>query len=188
MHMYIYIRVFMHVRVYSNTYESVALLDSSKRKLRCGASEIHCVAVCCSVLQYVAACCSASPWVTFTVSMGSEDCTLTHTRNVLVVCCSVLYCVAVCCSVLQCEAVCCSVLQHAAVCCSVLQRVAESRMVSHSMYPLAVCCSVLQRVAACYSLLQCNMSQFVALCRTPCIHWQWRLRAGAYKKCCCSVS
>ena len=48
-------------------------------------THIHCVAVCCSVLQCVA------------------------------VCCSVLQCVAVCCSVLQCVAVCCSVLQCAAV-------------------------------------------------------------------------
>jgi len=42
---------------------------------------LHCVAVCCSVLQCVA------------------------------VCCSVLQCVAVCCSVLQCVALCCSMLQ-----------------------------------------------------------------------------
>jgi len=42
----------------------------------------------------------------------------------VVVCCSVLQCVAVCCSKLQCVAVCCSVLQCVAVCCSVLQCVA----------------------------------------------------------------
>jgi len=32
-------------------------------------------------------------------------------RTMLMLCCSVLQCVAVCCSVLQCMAVCCSVLQ-----------------------------------------------------------------------------
>jgi len=39
------------------------------------------------------------------------------TEAQVVVCCSVLQCVAVCCSVLQCVAVCCSVLQCVAVCC-----------------------------------------------------------------------
>jgi len=39
----------------------------------------------------------------------------------LLLCCSVLQCVAVCCSVSPCVAVCCSVLQCIAVCCSVLQ-------------------------------------------------------------------
>jgi len=50
---------------------------------------LHCVAMCCNVLQRV--CCSVA------------------------VCCSVLQCAAVCCSVLQCVAVCCSVLQCVAV-------------------------------------------------------------------------
>ena len=62
----------------------------------------------------------------------------------VVVCCSVLQCVAVCCSVLQYDAVCCSVLQCVAVCCSVLQRVAVCWK--------TVCCSVLQYVA---SMLHC---------------------------------
>ena len=35
--------------------------------------------------------------------------TLYHHAYIIVVCCSVLQCVAVCCSVLQCVAVCCSV-------------------------------------------------------------------------------
>ena len=56
---------------------------------------LHCVTVCCSVLQCVA------------------------------VCCSVLQCVAVCCSVLQCVAVCIRQgprkHQCIAVCCNVLQ-------------------------------------------------------------------
>jgi len=52
---------------------------------------LHCVAVCCSVLQRVAVCCSVLQGVAY--------------------CCSVLQCVAVCCILLQCVAVCCSVLQ-----------------------------------------------------------------------------
>jgi len=40
----------------------------------------------------------------------------------MLVCCSVLQCVAMCFSVLQCAAVCCSVVQCVAVCCSVVQR------------------------------------------------------------------
>jgi len=64
----------------------------------------------------------------------------------VIVCCSVLQCVAVCCSVLQCAAVCCSVLQCVAMCCSVLQCA-------------AVCCSVLQCATVCSSVLLC-----VAVC------------------------
>ena len=52
----------------------------------------------------------------------------------------------VCCSVLQCVAVCCSVLQSVAVCCRVLLCVAVC---------VAVCCSVLQCVAEYCSVLQC---------------------------------
>jgi len=51
---------------------------------------------------------------------------LNQPESHVVVCCSVLQCVAVCCSVLQCVAVCCSVLQCVAVCCSVLQLQAMS--------------------------------------------------------------
>jgi len=58
---------------------------------------LHCVAVCCSVLQV-------------------------HVVGVIVVRTPLSCCVvAVCCSVLQCVAVCCSVLQCVAVCCSALQ-------------------------------------------------------------------
>jgi len=72
---------------------------------------------------------------------------------IVLVCCSVLQCIAVCCSMLLCVLVFCNVLQTwswirfpsmlqcAAVCCSVLQCVAGS-------------CSVLQCVAACCSVLQ----------------------------------
>ena len=68
-----------------------------------------------------------------------------------------LYYMVLCCSVLQCVAVCCSVLQHVAVCCSVLRCV-------------AVCCSVLQCVTLCCSMLQCvAVLQHVAVCCTVCI-------------------
>ena len=108
---------------------------------------LHCVAVCCSVLQ-----CGA-------------------------VCCSVLQCVAVCCSMLlfirEKESnsdfgmvnlwfswllrmstgcfVCGSVLQRVAAWCSVMQRVAEfgSQLILENVYWGRVCCSVLQRVAVC---------------------------------------
>jgi len=71
----------------------------------------------------------------------------------VVMCCSVLQCVAVCCSVLQCVAVCCSVplvvIKHTLTyeCTDLLDKC------------VAVCCSVLQCVAACCSVLQC-----VAVC------------------------
>ena len=42
-----------------------------------------------------------------------------HVDEMILLCCSVLQCVAVCCSVLQCVAACCSVLQCVAVCCGV---------------------------------------------------------------------
>jgi len=71
-------------------------------------TNILCVAVCCSVLQYVAVRCSVFERVA--------------------VCCSVLQCVAV----LQCFAVRCSVLQRVAVCCSVLQSVTQSDRDTHA--------------------------------------------------------
>jgi len=61
---------------------------------------LHCVTVCCSMLQYVAVCCIELQCVA--------------------ACCSVLQYVAVCCSMLQCVAMCCSVLQCVAVRCSEL--------------------------------------------------------------------
>jgi len=57
----------------------------------------------------------------------------------MMVCCSVVQCVAVYCSVWQCVAVISSVLQCVAVCCSVLQCVAVCRSVVHCG---AVCCVV----------------------------------------------
>jgi len=98
------------------------------------AQALHCIAVCCSVLQCVGMCCS-------------------------VVCCSMLQYVAVCCrfaddainswlrrcsilSVLQCAAVSCSVACCSVVFCSVLQCVAISPMIFGS--GVAVYSSVLQ--------------------------------------------
>ena len=81
-------------KVFSKAREEVASIagQSSALYSAVGSAEYelrHCVAVCCSVLQWVA------------------------------VCCSVLQCVAVCCSVLQCVAVCCSMLQRVTASCSV---------------------------------------------------------------------
>jgi len=96
----------------------------------------------------------------------------------VVVCCSVMQCVAVCCSVLQCVAVCCSVLQCVAVCCIVLQYVAECCIVLCVMYiknPLGgvACCSALQCIAMRFDLLCCafqcvttccSVLQYVSVC------------------------
>ena len=73
-----------------NTYKNVL-----------GASQLRCVAVCCSVALF----------------RSVVQCFALY--------CSVLLCIAVYCSViqlLQCVAACCSVLQRVAVRCSVLQR------------------------------------------------------------------
>ena len=89
---------------------------------------LHCVAVCCNVLQCVAETRSVKTQVN-------------------------QQCVAVCRSVLQCVAVCCSVLQHHDSCCSVLQCCCPSYQCV-AVFHVAVCCVVLQRVAACCSVLQ----------------------------------
>jgi len=57
---------------------------------------LHCVTVCCSVLQCVAG--SHVTWLT-----------LNECSAFVAVCCSALQCLAVCCSVLQCVAVCCTI-------------------------------------------------------------------------------
>jgi len=53
------------------------------------------------------------------ISVGPDPEFVFSAYGSIVVCCSVLQCVAVCRNVLQCGAVCCSVLQCVAVCCSV---------------------------------------------------------------------
>jgi len=60
----------------------------------------------------------------------------------VMVCCSVLQCVAVYCSVLHCVSAFCIVLQYVAVCFSGFQC-------------FAVCCSLLPCVAVCYSVFHC---------------------------------
>ena len=67
--------------------------------------------------------------------------------GMLIVCCSVLQCVAVCCRALLCVAVCCSVLQCVAVC------VSDARECRDTCFWYADC--VLQCVAVCCSVLQC---------------------------------
>jgi len=86
----------------------------------------------------------------------------------LLLCCSVLQCVAVCRSVLQCVAVHCSVLQCVEVCCSVLRCVSVCRSV---LQCVAVRCRVLQCVAVCCSenmhktfTVCCSVLQCIAEC------------------------
>ena len=70
------------------------------------------------------------------------------------------WCVVVCCSVLQCVAVyCCQFC--VAECCSVC-----SSVVLTNVFLLVVCCGVLQCVAACRSVLQCAVEIFVLQCGT----------------------
>ena len=85
--------------------------------------DLHCAAVCCSVLQCVAVCCSVLPCVA--------------------VCCSVLQCVAVCCSVLQCV-----VLQCTAVCCSVLQCVCSVIFVFRKFWKASSLLNALSKIAS----------------------------------------
>jgi len=89
----------------------------------------------------------------------------------VVVCCSVLQCVAafwrVCCSVLQCVAVYRRVLARVVVCCSVLQSAVMCCSVSQCV---AMCCRKLQRVDACCNVLVC-----VAACCSKYIANSWQL-------------
>jgi len=95
--------------------------------------------------------------------------------TVVVVCGSVLQCLAACCSVLQCAAVCCRVLQCFTVFCSVLQCVAAGwepqtiLFVRLSDTVCSRCSSVWQSVAVCGSVWYCvaaccSVLQFVAVC------------------------
>ena len=74
----------------------------------------------------------------------------------VVVCCSVLQCVAACCSGLQCVAVCGSVLHCVAV--SFCICIPPSTLYAGDLYgvlvhSVVVCCSVLQRAAVCCRVL-----------------------------------
>jgi len=70
-------------------------------------SVLHCVIVCCSVLQ-----CVAIRLVDIFKCQRAVRCSV---LKWVAMCCIVLQCVAVCYSVLQCVAVCCSILQCVAV-------------------------------------------------------------------------
>ena len=82
---------------------------------------MHCVAVCCSVLQCVAGRYIVLPCVASCCSA----------LQCAAVCCSVWQCVAGRCSVLQSVAVLCSVLQCVAVCCRALSRAKSHKQMSH---------------------------------------------------------
>jgi len=119
---------------------------------------MHCVVVCCSVLQCVV--------VRSVLQCVAVRCSVSR----CVALCGMLQYVAVCCSVLQCVAVRCTVW-CVTVCCSVLWCVTLSAddAVTSSAYKyvwachVAVCCSVLHRVVVCCSVLQC-----VAVCCMYC--------------------
>ena len=72
------------------------------------ACAVHCVAVCCSVLQGVAV-------VADILGVCEEEC-LQSACDASFTVFTVLQCVAACCSVLQRVAACCSVVEHVAVC------------------------------------------------------------------------
>jgi len=83
-------------------------------------SVLQCVAVWCHALQCgaaqcVAVCCVGSMWLDSRKALPLEYCVfwIEYSALMLIVCCSVLQCVAVCCNVLQCVADFCSVLQCA---------------------------------------------------------------------------
>jgi len=101
---------------------------------------LRCVAVCASLLrQFLSGTCFV----------------------VMLVCYSVLQCVAVCCGVLQCVVLCCSVLLLTA---PVLVRNLLCCHVSVLQY-VAVRCSVLQCVAVCCSVLLCVALYYASSCQ-----------------------
>ena len=83
----------------------------------------------------------------------------------VVLCCSVLQCVAVCCSVLQCVAVCCSVLQCVAVAKTLKPQCTASLLpkLQHN----AIKCNTLQHTAT-----YCNTSQSPAFLLRPKFLWK----------------
>jgi len=130
--------------------------------------------VCCSLLQCVAVCC-------IVLHFSSRGKTYAFT---LLMCCSVVWCVAACCSVLQCGAVCCWVLalvaknvqvlfQCVVMCSSVLQCIADWRSVllftsrgQKHAGSLSMRCNILCSVVVCRSVVHvcCNMAQCVTVC------------------------
>ena len=116
-------------------------------------SGVQCIAVCFKVLQFqcVPVCCSVLLDVATTIPHEYQTFSVWSLRT-LVVCCSVLQCVAVCCSKVQCGAVWCRVLQ-------VFQGVAwlSVAMITKSIYQMhwSAASSVVQGVVVCCRVLQC---------------------------------
>ena len=124
---------------------------------------LQCVAVCCDLL----------------LLDGIQPNTY-----MVIVCCSVLQCVAVCCSVLQCVAVCCSVLQCIALRLGIVRRQSAQHLYSDSvLQDIALCCRVLQCVVTC-----CSVLQRVAACAV-CSTWRWRAAVSVlqFVAVCCSL-
>ena len=74
--------------------------------------------------------------------------------------------VVLCCTMLRCVAPCCVVLHYVALCCTMLRCVALCCVVLHYV---ALCCTMLRCVALCcivlrYAALGCTMLRCVALC------------------------
>jgi len=134
--------------------------DGVLQHVAVGCRVLQGVAECCRVLQCVALYCSVLQHVVDTLRACSSSMTIGTLATAffvsLMMCCSVLQCVAVCCSVLQCVAVYHSVLQHVAVtsrACS--SSMSTGKLATAFSVPLMVRCSVLQCVAVCCSVLQC---------------------------------
>jgi len=161
-HSYLWIRDLLHR---SLSHLHVSFHESLFVGYRREPIVLHCITVCCSMLQQrnllkyahsqcVAVCCSVWQWVA--------------------VCFSALRCVAVCCSVLQCvatekprqvrtleplqrAATHCNTLQHTATHCNTLQRTAGSSGLEFSYFCRVFCCNTLQ-----YDTLHCNTLQHTA--------------------------
>ena len=137
---YVWHYSFAHVKVLIHIYTMVRAMRYFLQDIILCCSVLHCVAVCCSMLQHV--------YVTWLVHV-------TYSTFFKTLYCSVLQCVAVCCSVLQCVAVCWNVLQCVAVCCSTYMWCGSYKW-HEAPFPrhyTAVCYSVLQCVAVCCSVL-----------------------------------
>ena len=83
-------------------------------------------------------------------------------QDEVVVCCSVLPCIAVCCSVLQCVAVCSSVFQHVTACYSVLQRVTALQYVQSSCFRDSLCVANTMRCCFGAHCLRCSVFRAIS--------------------------
>ena len=126
MYIYIYIYTYLYTShdqqdnhcFYYHSCRQIVVTESgtpllsfhSKAAAKCSRT-LQCVAVLCSVFQCVTVCCSVRAKVLFSHKICHSEaktrspCKLPRSAVVrLLMCCSVLQCVAVCCSVLQCVA------------------------------------------------------------------------------------